>query len=52
MKIYSINSDGSFNQDFYQLLSLGKIINITEQYDFETDTALLEGTIRDCEILS
>lgn len=45
MKIYSINLDGSFNKDFYRLLSAGKIKDIKLRYDFELDIALLEGTV-------
>lgn len=43
MKIYSINEDGSFNTEFYRLLSAGKIENIQPRFEFGADITALEG---------
>lgn len=37
MKIYSNNEDGSYNIEFYRLLSAGKITNIRLRFAFGTD---------------
>lgn len=43
MKIYSINEDGSFNTEFYKLLSAKKITNIQPRFEFGADVTALEG---------
>lgn len=43
MKVYSLNRDGSFNAEFYRVLSAGKITDIQQQFDYENDIVLLEG---------
>lgn len=43
MKIFSINQDGSFNTEFYKLLSAGKIENIQPRFEFGADVTALEG---------
>ncbi len=43
MKIYSINEDGSFNAEFYKLLSAKKIRNIQPRFEFGTDVIAMEG---------
>lgn len=45
MKIYSVNKDGGFCREFYLLLSLRRLTNIQEIYDFELDEAVMVGTI-------
>lgn len=37
MKVLSINSNGSYNKEFYKLLSEKKITVITQRFDFEYD---------------
>ena len=43
MKVLSINSNGSYNKEFYKLLS-EKII--TQRFDFEYDIPFLEGILK------
>lgn len=45
MKVLSINGDGSFNKEFYALLSAGKLTSITQRFDFEHNISVLEGLI-------
>lgn len=47
MKIYSINEDDSFNTEFYNLLSAGKIENIQPRFEFGADVIALEGECRE-----
>lgn len=46
MKVLSINSDGSYNKEFYKLLSEKKITDITQRFDFEYNILVLEGILK------
>ncbi len=46
MKVLSINSDGSYNKEFYKLLSEKKITDITQRFDFEYNILILEGLLK------
>lgn len=45
MEVSSINDDGSYNKEFYGLLSEGKLTGITQRFDFEYDISILEGLL-------
>lgn len=49
MKIYSINEDGSFNTEFYKLLSARKIENIQPRFEFGANVTAMEGEYYECE---
>lgn len=45
-KVLSINRNGSYNKEFYKLLSEKKITAITQRFDFEYDIPFLEGILK------
>lgn len=45
-KVLSINRNGSYNKEFYKLLSEKKITVITQRFDFEYDIPFLEGILK------
>ena len=50
MEVSSINDDGSYNKEFYGLLSEGKLTGITQRFDFEYDISILEGLLKERKI--
>ncbi len=45
-KVLSINRNGSYNKEFYKLLSEKKITDITQRFDFEYNILVLEGLLK------
>ena len=45
-KVLSINRNGSYNKEFYKLLSEKKITDITQRFDFEYNILFLEGLLK------